>query len=171
MRNAFNSVLSELWENKTDSSEWVPNGGRVAIYVTRDSFLAKVTCGLAEAGVIQGWVGYGNGNSKDRCDPKGVSYSKPSLWTTPEHTTESSWRTLNIEGTLRRFAFKKDRRDRHFTFFIIWSYLALYHSCSRYDLVFVCERKSISSPKLRHKCQKAEMNGWLLQIHRTVTGI
>lgn len=45
--------------------------GRVAIYVTRDSFLAKVTCGLDEAGVIQGWVGYGNGNSKDRCDPKG----------------------------------------------------------------------------------------------------
>ena len=31
-----------------------------------------------------------------------------------------------------------------------------------YDLVFVCERKRNSSPKLRHKCQKAEMNGWLL---------
>lgn len=31
-----------------------------------------------------------------------------------------------------------------------------------YDLVFMCERKSISSPKLRHKCEKAEMNGWLL---------
>lgn len=31
-----------------------------------------------------------------------------------------------------------------------------------YDLVFVCERKSISSPKFCHKCEKAEMNGWLL---------
>ena len=33
--------------------------GAVAIFVTRDGFSAKVTCGLDEAGAIQGWMGYG----------------------------------------------------------------------------------------------------------------
>lgn len=64
-----------------------------------------------------------------------------------------------------RFAFKKDCIIQQGQTFYILYYLILFSTFAFmfcYDLVFVCERKRISSPKLRHQCQKAEMNGWLL---------
>ena len=70
----LNSVSCELWEKYNQDSMSVLKWGRVAIYVTRDGFLAKVTCGWDEVGVIQGWVGYGMATVKTDAIQRGFLF-------------------------------------------------------------------------------------------------